>query len=114
VEAEPLFAPELRLSSGEDPDRVEHLHGDEFGLWIGPAPTSPPAWVELECLTGKAGGLYSGDRRTAAVNGHVLVTNGANLVYTKNRGTEGAVFADGPTVLVQKIPASVRPTGEPC
>lgn len=72
--------------------------------------------VVIECLVGKAGGLYAGASATWAVDGHVLRRVG-DVVYLRERGAEGVVYlAAGfrPAALGERILASVAPSGRKC
>lgn len=80
-------------------------------------PASPTAEaVAIECLLGKANGLYSGLTPTTTVDGEVLHREGT-FVYLQGSGWEGVVLLPmnfGPPALGSTILATVEPTGKPC
>lgn len=74
--------------------------------------TPPPPAVLVNCLIGKANRTYAGGTRKV-VGGRTLVRNG-NAVFIQDPSAEGLVVASGPADLVERILATVQPTGKHC
>jgi hypothetical protein len=72
--------------------------------------------VAIECLRGKANGLYYGPGPTVTVNGETLHKR-ESMVYLQGDGWEGTVSLSdyfGPPSLGAAILTTVEPTGRPC
>jgi hypothetical protein len=72
--------------------------------------------VVIECLVGKANGLYSGFSASTVVGGQTMYRNGT-VVYLQGGAAQGVVYLPdsfGPAPLADEILGTVAPSGKPC
>jgi hypothetical protein len=81
----------------------------------GPSPAVVQS-IAIECLTGRAGHLFSGPGPTTIVDRQVLHHSSPSLVYLQGDGWQAVVATaePAPTSFTAKVLATVEPTGKPC
>ena len=73
--------------------------------------------MAIECLTGRAGHLFSGQVATTVVAGKLLLRPSPNEVYLQGDGWQEAVVLSptlGASSVGAQILATVQPTGRAC